>query len=52
LERFNRLGHSEHAGTGLGLSIVARIAELHGATLELAAGQAGTGLVVRVRVPR
>jgi nitrogen fixation/metabolism regulation signal transduction histidine kinase len=31
------------------LSIVARIAELHGAQLELADGEGGNGLLVRVK---
>lgn len=48
-ERFVRLGDGE--GAGLGLSIVARIAELHGATVELLDSSLG-GLCVRVRFPR
>ena len=35
LRRFHRLAHGGPPGSGLGLSIVARIAELHGARLQL-----------------
>ena len=49
LERFFRLGGGE--GAGLGLAIVARIAELHGAELELLDSPLG-GLRVAVRFPR
>ena len=48
-ERFVRLGAGE--GAGLGLSIVARIAELHGAMIELQDATLG-GLRVVVRLPR
>lgn len=48
-ERFFRLGEGQ--GAGLGLSIVARIAELHGATVELLDSPLG-GLRVVVRLPR
>lgn len=56
LARFHRLnqrGESKEGGpggSGLGLSIVARIAELHGATLQLETAAAG-GLLVTVRFP-
>jgi signal transduction histidine kinase len=53
LQPFQRLGQDRVAqpdGVGLGLSIVAAIAEAHGATLDLAPGQAG-GLDVDVRFP-
>ncbi len=46
LHRFHRLAGQNVEGSGLGLSIVARIAELHGARLELA--DAAPGLIVRV----
>ncbi|MCQ4301965.1 ATP-binding protein [Pseudomonas songnenensis] len=48
-ERFFRLGGGQ--GAGLGLSIVARIAELHGASVELLDSPLG-GLRVLVRLPR
>jgi two-component system sensor histidine kinase QseC len=48
-ERFFRLGSGQ--GAGLGLSIVARIAELHGASVELMDSPLG-GLRVVVRLPR
>jgi two-component system sensor histidine kinase QseC len=51
LRRFHRLAGQEIEGSGLGLSIVARIAELHGARLELADGLGGTGLTVRLYLP-
>jgi two-component system sensor histidine kinase TctE len=38
-------------GAGLGLTIVRRIAQLHGASVHLEAGEAGTGLVVSVAFP-
>jgi len=50
-ERFYRpLGTGEQ-GSGLGLSIVQRIAAIHGATLQLAAGEAGRGLRVTLLFP-
>ncbi len=55
LKRFHRLGGQEIAGSGLGLSIVARIADLHGARLELGDGLRGAsgspGLGVTISFP-
>jgi len=48
LDRFYRVSGSNESGSGLGLSIVARIAELHGARLELDSGPGGKGLCARV----
>lgn len=49
LRRFHRLAGQAIEGSGLGLSIVARIAQLHGARLELADNR--PGLVARVLFP-
>jgi two-component system, OmpR family, sensor histidine kinase QseC len=50
-DRFRRLAGQETEGSGLGLSIVARIAEMHGATIGLAGGADGRGLQVEVVFP-
>lgn len=48
LRRFHRLEGAKAGGSGLGLSIVARIAQLHGARLELSEAEDGHGLSVRI----
>jgi two-component system sensor histidine kinase QseC len=50
LRRFQRLAGQEIEGSGLGLSIAARIAELHGARLELGDGIGAPGLAVRLHL--
>ena len=47
---FHRLSGSVD-GAGLGLTIVQRIAHLHGAAVNLEAGERGTGLVASVKFP-
>lgn len=51
-ERFHREPGSPGEGSGLGLSIVARVAELHQASVELDDGEGGVGLCVRLRFAR
>ena len=51
-QRFYRILGTEEFGSGLGLSIVKRIAELHGAGLDLADGDEGKGLSVAVSFRR
>jgi two-component system, OmpR family, sensor histidine kinase QseC len=48
LHRFHRLDQGTQPGSGLGLAIVARIAELHGADLELASAEDLHGLQATV----
>ncbi|HXF81075.1 MAG TPA: ATP-binding protein [Usitatibacter sp.] len=50
-DRFYRGESAPTGGTGLGLAIVKRIAERHGATVELGDGAGGTGLRAVVRFP-
>ena len=52
LRRFHRLNHGGQPGSGLGLAIVARIADLHGATLQLDDVIGAPGLSVTVRWPK
>jgi signal transduction histidine kinase len=52
-DRFYRGANAgpDQTGSGLGLSIVKRIADAHGAEVNLDAGNDGQGLIVRVRFP-
>jgi two-component system OmpR family sensor kinase len=50
-DRFYRVPRAGASGSGLGLAIVKSIADAHRASVELAEGEAGTGLSVRVRFP-
>lgn len=51
-DRFHRLPGNEAPGSGLGLSIAQRIADLHGARIELGDGEGGEGLRVSVCFPQ
>jgi two-component system OmpR family sensor kinase len=51
LDRFYRSGEPQAPGSGLGLAIVKSIADLHGATVALAASESLGGLRVVVRFP-
>ena len=51
LQRFTRIEGSQQGGAGLGLSIVARVADIHGATLQLDTGPEQQGLCVRITFP-
>ncbi len=51
LRRFHRLHQGIQPGSGLGLAIVARIAELHGANLQLETSTMTKGLNVGVQFP-
>jgi two-component system, OmpR family, sensor histidine kinase QseC len=50
-QRFYRISGSGEDGSGLGLSIIHRIAELHGARLELHDNDTGSGLLAKVVWP-
>lgn len=50
-ERFYRVLGTDASGSGLGLAIVREIAELHGASIELDAGENDKGTRVRVNFP-
>lgn len=50
-ERFFRLADAQLPGSGLGLSIVRRIADMHGAEIQLGTGFCGAGLTVTVSFP-
>ena len=47
-DRFHRLGNAAEGGSGLGLSIARRIADIHGARVELSSASGGAGLRVEV----
>lgn len=51
-ERFFRVLGTKSTGSGLGLAIVQQICELHGGRVELASPEKGTGLVIRVYLPK
>lgn len=50
-QRFLRAQRGHSHGSGLGLSIVARILELHGASIRYESGKHGRGLEVRITFP-
>jgi two-component system sensor histidine kinase QseC len=50
-QRFRRLSPALAEGVGLGLSIVARVANLHGASVAYAPDAVRGGLHVSVRLP-
>jgi two-component system, OmpR family, sensor histidine kinase QseC len=49
--RFYRPAGTGGRGSGIGLSLVSRIAQMHGATIQVADGLEGRGLTVSVRFP-
>jgi two-component system, OmpR family, sensor histidine kinase TctE len=50
-QRFYRASNARVPGSGLGLAIVHEVARMHGAKLELAAGDGERGMVVRMTFP-
>ena len=50
-ERFYRVNGTQDYGSGLGLSIVQRIADLHGAHIEVGSGEQERGLAIVLRFP-
>ncbi len=50
-DRFYRVPGNGERGSGIGLSLVARIAQLHGATIEVGVGLDGRGFGIDVRFP-
>jgi len=50
-DRFYRVPGNGERGSGIGLSLVARIAQLHGATIEVGEGLDGRGFGIDVRFP-
>lgn len=51
-DRFYRVPGNGQRGSGIGLSLVARIAQMHDASIDLDEGLDGRGLTVTVRFPR
>ena len=51
-ERFYRAPDSSGDGSGLGLAIAREICRSHAATIEILSPDAGSGLIVRIRLPR
>jgi signal transduction histidine kinase len=51
-DRFYRVPGNGAPGSGIGLAIVKAIADSHRASVELADGEGGKGLTVRVRFPK
>lgn len=50
-QRFHRRLDRGGTGSGLGLAIVHQVCQAHGGGVELADGESGAGLLVRVRLP-